>query len=247
MARSMVLALVLLGAAASAANAKDQARTIWEMLLNGWSDESSVTKLTWENLIPAMSPLKNFLDTTPPDQQEALANIDYLNTYPERNDGTELPYPRDEVKKRVEQDRQSFSKRGIDIDALYEKYSVWVTEFERRGKLTDKELDGKQVAIAGYLLPLEFDPQGTKEFLLVPFVGACIHVPPPPPNQVIYIKSTSPYRAADLFEGVLITGRMRVQPAKTDFFYKDGSNDVDSSYTLENAAIEPYDYSSTSR
>jgi hypothetical protein len=51
------------------------------------------------------------------------------------------------------------------------------------------ELDGKRVRIGGYVVPLDFESTTVKEFLLVPFVGACIHVPPPPANQIIYVKA----------------------------------------------------------
>jgi len=57
-----------------------------------------------------------------------------------------------------------------------------------------KELNGKYVKIPGYIVPLEFDfEKGTfSEFLLAPYFGACIHVPPPPSNQIVYVKSASP-------------------------------------------------------
>ena len=51
------------------------------------------------------------------------------------------------------------------------------------------ELNGKRVRIGGYVVPLDFEATSIKEFLLVPFVGACIHVPPPPANQIVYVKS----------------------------------------------------------
>ena len=60
------------------------------------------------------------------------------------------------------------------------------------------ELDGKRVRIGGYVVPLDFEATNVKEFLLVPFVGACIHVPPPPPNQIIYVKSAKGLRRARL-------------------------------------------------
>ena len=52
-----------------------------------------------------------------------------------------------------------------------------------------QSLDGKRVHIGGYVVPLDFDATRVKEFLLVPFVGACIHVPPPPANQIVYVKT----------------------------------------------------------
>ncbi|NGN44732.1 DUF3299 domain-containing protein [Mesorhizobium sp. CGMCC 1.15528] len=142
--------------------------------------------------------------------------------------------------KRVDADRETLSKQGVDLDAIYERYVAWATEVERRGTLTEKTYDGKRVAIAGYLLPLDFDPAGTTEFLLVPYFGACIHEPPPPPNQVIYLKSSTPFAATSLFEGVMITGTMRVQSEKKDLSFVDGSSEVASGYLLEGESIEPY-------
>jgi len=199
-------------------------------------------KLNWEMLIPATPPLENFLDVVPTDQQEALSDIDYWKSFPTGEVGPELAYQRDEAKKDVDADREKFAKLGVDIDALYEKYLEWVAEIDRRGKLTERKLDGKRVALAGYLLPLDFNPDGTNEFLLVPYVGACIHVPPPPPNQVVYVKSSKPYESVNLFEGVLITGKMKVQSQTRDLSFIDGSSDVGSGYVLEGETIEPYEY-----
>src|SRR6187549_1707175 len=63
----------------------------------------------------------------------------------------------------------------------------------RTGKITPalKALDGKSVRIPGYMVPLEDDSEIVSEFLLVPYVGACIHTPPPPPNQIVQVKMNS--------------------------------------------------------
>ncbi len=58
------------------------------------------------------------------------------------------------------------------------------------------DLDGKHVRIGGYVVPLDFEATTVKEFLLVPFVGACIHVPPPPPNQIVYVKTAKGFDVA---------------------------------------------------
>lgn len=49
-------------------------------------------------------------------------------------------------------------------------------------------LDGKLVKIAAFIVPLEDNMQEADEFLLVPYFGACVHTPPPPPNQMVYVK-----------------------------------------------------------
>ena len=66
------------------------------------------------------------------------------------------------------------------------------------------------VRIGGYVVPLDFEATSIKEFLLVPFVGACIHVPPPPPNQIIYVKTAKGFDVAGSFDPVYITGTLKV-------------------------------------
>lgn len=51
-----------------------------------------------------------------------------------------------------------------------------------------QDLNGKEVEIAAYIVPLEDNMQEADEFLLVPYFGACVHTPPPPPNQMVYVK-----------------------------------------------------------
>ena len=71
------------------------------------------------------------------------------------------------------------------------------------------ELNGKRVRIGGYVVPLDFDATKIKEFLLVPFVGACIHVPPPPPNQIIYVKAAEGFEVRGQFDPVYVTGTIQ--------------------------------------
>jgi hypothetical protein len=200
------------------------------------------TQLNWEMLIPPTEPLANFLDDVPLEQQEALRDISYWKGYLAHEAAEQLADQIDEAKRRVDANKEKFSKQGVDIDALYERYMDWVGEIERRGTLTEKKLDGKQVAIAGYLLPLDFNPGGTTEFLLVPYFGACIHEPPPPPNQIVYVKSSAPFALTSLFEGVMITGTMRVQSERKNLSFVDGSSEIALGYVLENGSIEPYQY-----
>lgn len=74
-----------------------------------------------------------------------------------------------------------------------------------------KDLDGKRVRIGGYVVPLDFDSTSVKEFLLVPFVGACIHVPPPPTNQIIYVKSEKGFDVQGSFDPVWVTGTLKTE------------------------------------
>src|SRR5262249_18505408 len=73
-----------------------------------------------------------------------------------------------------------------------------------------ESLDGKRVRLGGYVVSLDFDATRVKEFLLVPFVGACIHVPPPPANQIVYVKSADGFEVSGMFEPVWVTGTLKV-------------------------------------
>ena len=77
------------------------------------------------------------------------------------------------------------------------------------------ELDGKFVSIGGYIVPLDFESTTVKEFLLVPFVGACIHVPPPPSNQIVFVKFEEGIEITGPFDPVRVVGTMKTETAFT--------------------------------
>ncbi|MEL7544541.1 MAG: DUF3299 domain-containing protein [Pseudomonadota bacterium] len=75
--------------------------------------------------------------------------------------------------------------------------------------------DGKRVRLPGYIVPLDFEATHLKKFLLVPYVGACIHVPAPPTNQVVFIETPKPIEFTGLYDPVYVTGQMSTKPEKT--------------------------------
>jgi hypothetical protein len=91
-------------------------------------------------------------------------------------------------------------------------------------------LDGKRVRIGGYVVSLDFDATRVKEFLLVPFVGACIHVPPPPANQIVYVRSAEGFEVSGMFEPVWVTGTLRVTTQFTGL--------AEAGYSLEADKVE---------
>ena len=71
------------------------------------------------------------------------------------------------------------------------------------------ELNGSTVKIPGFVIPLEGDENTVTEFLLVPYFGACIHVPPPPPNQIIYVKFPQGAPIQQLWDVVYVIGTLK--------------------------------------
>ena len=93
------------------------------------------------------------------------------------------------------------------------------------------ELDGKTVRIDGYVVPLDFDQTRVKQFLLVPFVGACIHVPPPPANQIIYVTLDKGFEVAGTFDPVSVTGKLTAAQTFTGL--------AETGYSIEATAVDP--------
>lgn len=77
-------------------------------------------------------------------------------------------------------------------------------------------LDGKKVRIPGYVVQLEGNADNVTEFLLVPYFGACIHVPPPPPNQIIHVEYAEGVPYENTYDAVWIEGTIKVERKEGD-------------------------------
>ena len=96
------------------------------------------------------------------------------------------------------------------------------------------QLDGQLIRLPGYIVPLEVNEEGrTTEFLLVPYFGACIHVPPPPSNQIVHATSELGVRVEALYEPFWIEGPMRVEHASSEL--------AEAGYRMQAQKIYPYE------
>jgi uncharacterized protein len=96
-----------------------------------------------------------------------------------------------------------------------------------------RALDNKLVSVPGFMVPLEDDADQVTEFILVPFAGACIHVPPPPPNQMVYVKLQRNHKAKMSFtEPIIVTGRLHVTTVDSPY--------GDISFIMDGDAVGPY-------
>ena len=95
-----------------------------------------------------------------------------------------------------------------------------------------ERLAGASVRIPGFVVPLETDGEQIREFLLVPYFGACIHSPPPPANQIVHVKAAIPAKGLRSMDTVWITGTLRTERRDTDMGV--------SGYTVDGAVVEKY-------
>jgi hypothetical protein len=96
-----------------------------------------------------------------------------------------------------------------------------------------KKHDGAVVRVPGYIIPLEDSDQAVSEFLLVPYPLACIHVPAPPPNQIVHVKMDKGRKVEfDFYAPVWAQGRLKIQNTQNMY--------TDSSFFMTGLSIEPY-------
>lgn len=131
---------------------------------------------------------------------------------------------------------------AVMIVGLYAQESMakleWATMRElnyRTGKITDnlKKMNGTTVKVPGFMVPLEDDEDRVTEFLLVPYVGACVHTPPPPPNQIVYVAMGDGKKTkVSFWDPVWVIGKLEIKDFKSPF--------GDVSFQMKATKIEPY-------
>ncbi|MES9968025.1 MAG: DUF3299 domain-containing protein [Sedimenticola sp.] len=97
-----------------------------------------------------------------------------------------------------------------------------------------ESLDGKRVRLPGFVVPLEGDGEKLSEFLLVPYYGACIHVPPPPANQTVYVKvAKGDAKIREAFDTVWVTGTLSAKSFSSDL--------ATAGYQIDAEEVTPYE------
>jgi hypothetical protein len=94
-----------------------------------------------------------------------------------------------------------------------------------------KQHDGNLVRVPGFMVPLEDSADQVTEFLLVPYVGACIHTPPPPANQILQVQTAQKVKV-NLYDPIWVTGRFRISTAKSPY--------GDVAFQVKAESISPY-------
>lgn len=120
-----------------------------------------------------------------------------------------------------------FAGNGVEVDWRLLGEMDYVT-----GKSSSelKALDGRPVKIPGFMVPLEDEQKAVTEFLLVPSPQACIHVPAPPPNQMVYVKMRAGTEVA--FGPIWVHGQLNIVTKRSMY--------GEASFEIIGDSIEPY-------
>ena len=115
---------------------------------------------------------------------------------------------------------------------LDEENDYWRPIFDENSTKLNPALANAYIKMPGFIIPIDISGDGVTSFILVPYVGACIHVPPPPPNQLVFVTTKVPWPSERLWEAVWVTGTMQNKVQYTEV--------ADTGYELEADRIEIY-------
>ncbi|MDO6590004.1 DUF3299 domain-containing protein [Loktanella sp. D2R18] len=120
----------------------------------------------------------------------------------------------------------------IGEGVMDEVNDIWLPVFDGNATKLNPTLDGAYIKMPGFIIPMEQTAAGVTSFILVPYVGACIHTPPPPPNQLVFVNAVTPWPSDNLWDAVWVTGQMQHELQTTEV--------AQTGYVLEAELMEIY-------
>lgn len=176
----------------------------------------------WTELLPDED--LRLLESIPQVDHESLSDEELAQDAPAEGFNSNTSAFEDQVAKAIAESKQALAeekKSGRDWrDAL-------------KSTKVRPEFNNKRIRIAGYIVPIEYDDnQVITEFFLVPYFGACIHVPPPPPNQLIYVKHPKGFTLPDLYTPFWVDGTVVIETQENELGL--------SAYSMRNVKLERY-------
>lgn len=193
---------------------------------------ASERTIGWQDLTPTVEPYDDPFKELSYDQISDLRLV-LLGDAPDAENAEDLEIKTAEARERLE-------AAGLDIEYLARQRDVVRERRTMKARGTNEAVLGEVIRMPGYLLPLRVNEQKVTEFLLVPTYGACIHTPPPPPNQVVHVLYPEGFEAKALFTPVWITGRLDANSSRQSVSYSDGQTQVDVAYRVEAVGVEKY-------
>lgn len=118
-----------------------------------------------------------------------------------------------------------------EVDAINDR---WLPEFDENATKLNAALNGAYIKMPGYVLPIDLSTDGVTSFIMVPYVGACIHTPPPPANQLVFVDTAKPWPSDQLWDPVWVTGQIRHELQSTTI--------ADIGYAMTAEMIEVYEW-----
>ena len=120
---------------------------------------------------------------------------------------------------------------AMSAEVSWETLKTLTTDSKTKKNVIKPELQkalGKEVSIKGFMMPLDYEAKEVMEFLFMPYVPSCMHVPPPPANQLVLVKMKKGSKIKPSFYPIELTGKLAVE----------ANADLESSYKMEGFKIK---------
>lgn len=200
------------------------------------AESATLREVRWGDLVPPLERFDDPFETLTPDQKLDLSMIDVVRSLQARPDSG----PRLDQLRRYETALDRLKRANVDIDGLLARRKEITEKRRKAAEAVNENLDGQRVRIPGYVLPLEMDGKKVTEFLLVPYVGACIHAPTPPPNQIVHVRHAKGFETSGMFAPVWVNGLMRTVRSTPRLSLVDGAAEISTGYALDAEGIKAY-------
>lgn len=195
---------------------------------------SQISVLDWTDLKPQMKEEIVVLPDITEAQRESLQTILFLDSVPNKAN-----------QKLANQIIVELGSEGVDARDLLEKRATYMAQMQARSETTTDRFDKQNIRMAGFIVPLEMTGEKSTDFLLVPVAGACIHLPPPPANQIVRIRYPEGFEIKNVQYPVWVEGIFTSDKQTEDVFLVDGNTSVTMGYSMEATNIEDYYQSET--
>ncbi len=129
---------------------------------------------------------------------------------------------------------------GIDADWLISQR--WIVADRRIKAMStgNADLDGAEISLAGFAIPVPLENDGTRVAYLVPERGMCSHTPPPPTNQLVRLELDDDWSPTTMHEPVVVSGVLSISPSKRSLLFVDGFQTLDATFSMDVAGVRTF-------
>ena len=147
----------------------------------------------------------------------------------------------EQAQQQAVESKETLKEQGINADEVIALRDEYMQTMKASAEAITTEFDGKKVRVPGFIVPLEFSEGMTAtEFLLVPVAGACIHMPPPPANQIVKVSFPEGFQVQNVQYPVWVEGDFSSNKVTEEVYLVDGKSNLTMGYEMNASMIEDY-------
>ncbi|WP_295890749.1 DUF3299 domain-containing protein [uncultured Vibrio sp.] len=197
--------------------------------LFSFSATADIQQVTWQALKPTVSEETIQLPEITEAQKQLLASVLHLQFKADEQSQVKLG-------KAV----SALESQGINVEKTLKAREDYMALEKLKAESLNTEITGSNVRMPGFVVPIEFNGIKAVEFLLVPYAGACIHLPPPPANQIVRLSYPEGFEIENIQYPVWVEGVIEADKQTDEVYLVDGKTQLTMGYSMKGTKIERY-------